>query len=324
MTKFPQAKRISLPGRGGRPGIALAVHEQGSGPAVVLCHGFPELAFSWRHQLPALAEAGFRAIAPDQRGYGGSGRPEKVEDYGLMDLTGDLVGLLDALGIEKAVFLGHDWGGVVAWAMPLVHPERTAGVIGLCTPYRSLSTAAIRAAWKGEDAGHYMLWFQQPGVAEAVLDAQVRLCFEKLMRRNFSPAEMMRRTSPSSPFDMNPFRRLTTVESYGEALLSEEELAVYTETFERTGFGGGINWYRNIDRNDELVPGRGERPLTLPCLMITAEWDFALPPRLAEGMPAVCSDLERHMIPRAGHWVQQEFPDEVNRLVIRWLKRRYL
>ena len=140
MSDFPAARRIRLPDRvtaaGVRePGITLSVHEAGRGPAVVLCHGFPELAYSWRHQIPAIADAGFRAIAPDQRGFGGSDAPESIEAYGMEQLTGDLAGLLEAVGVERAIFVGHDWGGFVAWAMPVLHPGVTAGVIGVNTPY---------------------------------------------------------------------------------------------------------------------------------------------------------------------------------------------
>src|SRR6516162_10714127 len=121
MNRFPAPTAVRLPDVPGRRDIVLSTHALGSGPAVVLCHGFPELAYSWRHQLPALAAAGYRAIAPDQRGYGLTSRPEKVEDYDIAHLTGDLAGLLDALEIKNAIFCGHDWGGLVVWQMPLFH-----------------------------------------------------------------------------------------------------------------------------------------------------------------------------------------------------------
>lgn len=164
------------------------MHELGSGPAVVFCHGFPELAYSWRHQLPAVAAAGFRALAPDQRGYGGSSAPANVGDYGLTELTGDLVGLLDALEIERAIFVGHDWGGFVAWGMPVLHPKRTAGVIGVCTPYMAIPpTSVMRNLANGKDERYYILWFQPPGVAEAVMDPKARLIFDRLMRAPTDP-----------------------------------------------------------------------------------------------------------------------------------------
>lgn len=312
MTGFPSARRIEL------PEITMSVHDAGRGPAVVLCHGFPELAYSWRHQFGPLIEAGFRVIAPDQRGYGASDAPEPIESYDLAHLCGDMTALLDALGIDQAVFAGHDWGGFVAWAMPVLHPERAAGVIGVNTPYMPFPTTRVLRTLVGDDDALYILWFQTPGVAEAVLDAQPGLCFEKLMRKGVAPEQAM-----PSITDANPFRQLQTFEPIGEPLLSAEELDHYARVYARGGFRGGINWYRNVDRNRERWPAIGEAPLDLPCLMITAEWDVALRPALAERMPGRCRDLEMHMIERCGHWTQQEKPAELNRLMIDWLRRRF-
>jgi len=322
--EFPDPKRITLAARGSEPEVTLSVHEHGTGVAVVFSHGFPELAYSWRHQLPALASAGFRAIAPDQRGYGGSVAPAEIERYGITELAGDLVGLLDALGIDKAVFVGHDWGGFVVWAMPVLHPERVLGVVGLCTPYMPMpATEVMRAMVGGEDERFYILWFQQPGVAEESMERQVRLVFDRLMRGGVAPHEMLSRAFVDGKLDMNPFRRIAELDPLGTLVVSEAELEHYTREFERTGFRGGINWYRNIDRNSREHPGIGVVKLDLPCLMLTAEWDAALRPEMAAGMPGLCADLEMHMIPRAGHWVQQEFPNETNALLIDWLTRRF-
>ncbi len=321
---WPDARLVELPARGNRQPVTLAIHELGRGPAVIFCHGFPELAYSWRHQLPAVAAAGFRAIAPDQRGYGESSSPAAVIDYGIAELTGDLVGLLDKLGIERAVFAGHDWGGLVVWAMPVLHPKRTAGVIGVCTPYMQIPpTDVIRAMVNGEDERHYILWFQKPGQAESVMDSRARVIFDRLMRAPLDPAEMARRMMAQGKLDMNPFRRIDELEADTAAIVTAEEMDVYVRAFEKTGFRGGINWYRNIDRNSREFPAIGQARLDLPCLMITAQWDVALPPHLAAGMGALCSDLEMHNIERAGHWVQQEFPEAVNRLITDWLTRRF-
>jgi pimeloyl-ACP methyl ester carboxylesterase len=317
MSAFPEARRVPL-----ATGVSLSVHEAGEGLPVVLCHGFPELAWSWRHQLRALADAGFRAIAPDQRGYGGSDRPEPIEAYDLLHLTDDLAALLDALGIEKAVFAGHDWGGFVAWAMPVRFPERTAGVIGVNTPYVPFpSTDMLRMLAGGQDEKLYILWFQQPGVAEGVMDGQVRLLFERLLVGGITPQDAAARMAEDG-FDANPFRRLPEMEPVGHPIVSAEELDVYVRAFEATGFRGGVNWYRNIDRNKELIPEIGVSALELPCLMVTAEWDMALSPMLASGMPSVCSDLETVMIEKCGHWTQQEMPEELNRILVDWLTRR--
>ena len=165
---WPQGRAVEIAPRGNQPSLNLIVHEIGEGPAVVFCHGFPELAYSWRHQLPAVAAAGFRAIAPDQRGYGDSSAPAAVTDYGLTELTGDLVGLLDALQIERAIFVGHDWGGFVAWAMPVLYPERTAGVIGVCTPYMPMpQTSSMRALVNGKDERSISSGSRNPGAPRA-------------------------------------------------------------------------------------------------------------------------------------------------------------
>jgi pimeloyl-ACP methyl ester carboxylesterase len=334
MTAFPPPRRVSLASRrlaDGRevPPIALSVHEAGRGPAVVLCHGFPELAYSWRHQLPALAEAGFRAIAPDQRGYGGSDRPEPVEAYDVHHLTGDLAGLLDALDLERAVFAGHDWGGLVVWAMAALHPARVAGVVGVNTPNLPRAparpTSLMRAMVGGRDEKMYILWFQEPGVADRVLAESTRLVFEKLMRRGASPSEAAERAARMGfePGDLNPFRRLAEIPDFGAALLSPEELDVYVRTFERTGFTGGIHWYRNFDRNWETAPAVGSTRIEVPCLMVTAEWDPVLRPEMAAGMGALIPDLETVLVPECGPWTQQERPEELNRILVDWLKRKF-
>jgi pimeloyl-ACP methyl ester carboxylesterase len=322
--KWPQGRSVTIAPRTNQPSINLTVHETGEGPAVVFCHGFPELAYSWRHQLPAVAAAGFRAIAPDQRGYADSSAPPAVTDYGLTELTGDMAGLLDALKIERAIFVGHDWGGFVAWAMPLLYPERTAGVVGICTPYMAIPpTSVMRAMVNGKDERMYIVWFQEPGRAESVMDPKARLIFDRLMRAPLSPEESAERAMASGELDMNPFRRIEELQPETEPIVTREELDTYAHAYEKSGFRGGINWYRNIDRNLRDHPEIGVAKLTLPCLMITAEWDGALPPRMAAGMPALCSDLEMHNIERAGHWVQQEFPDAVNQPIVDWLKRRF-
>jgi pimeloyl-ACP methyl ester carboxylesterase len=328
---WPDAVKMQLPERKGAAGntiepIELSVHVAGEGPAIVLSHGFPELAYSWRYQVQPLVEAGFRVIVPDQRGYGASDSPSPIGEYDLEHLTSDLVGILDLLNVETAVYAGHDWGGQVSWAMPVLYPDRTAGSIGVNTPYALFpGTDLLRLAFPNPDK-LYLLWFQEPGVAEGVMDALVRPCFELLMRRAEKPdrESLMEPTAGTTEADANPFIRLSETEPIGKPLLSKEELDTYVRTFEATGFRGGINWYRNLDRNRELFPELGVQKLELPSLMVTAEWDLALRPALAEGMKDLCSDLEIHMIEECGHWTQQEKPDELNALMVDWLKRRYL
>jgi len=304
-------------------GITMAIRDEGTGPAVVFCHGFPELAYSWRHQVPAIAAAGFRAIAPDQRGYGGTDRPADVASYDIHHLTGDLVGMLDALGIERAVFVGHDWGGIVVWYMPLLHRARTAGVIGVNTPYLPrpfASPVAIMRQIYGDN--YYVCHFQQPGVAEAALARDVHRVFTQLMRRGVPIAEAEARLAARGAMP-NIVEMVLEGEPLGAPLLTDAELAPYVETFERTGFTGGINWYRNLDRNWETTPQVEGATIDVPSLMVTAEWDAVLRPELAEPMHALVPDLETHMIAACGHWTPQDKPAELNAVMIDWLRRRF-
>jgi epoxide hydrolase A/B len=301
-------------------GVELSVYEAGTGMPVVFSHGFPELAFSWRHQIRAVAEAGFRAVAPDQRGYGGSSRPGAVRDYDIFHLTGDLVALLDELGEEKAVFVGHDWGGFVVWQMPLLHPERVAGVVGVNTPYfprlPMLPTEVFKMVG-GEN--HYIVWFQTPEVPDRALAENTAVVFEHMLRRGVDPARLRGLGEQASDF----VAAVVNAPVLGEPLLTSEELEVFVSEFERTGFTGGINWYRNFDHNWEQTPEQDGATIDVPAMMVTAEWDPVLTPAMAQLMPSYVADLETHMIHRCGHWTQQEHPDELNRLLVDWLRRRF-
>jgi pimeloyl-ACP methyl ester carboxylesterase len=326
---FPAARRIQLPplrlpDGSTEPGIGLSVHEAGSGTPIVFSHGFPELGYSWRHQFAPLVDAGYRVIAPDQRGYGDSDKPEPIPSYDIHHLCGDLAGLLDAQGIDKAVFVGHDWGGFVVWAMPYLYPDRVAGVVGVNTPLTTRTpmppTQLMRMMVGGKDEKLYILWFQEPGVAEGVMDKEPGLVFQKLLRTGVPMEEVAKRLA--ADFDMNPFRRLAEMEEMGELIGTDAERAHYTEVFTRTGFRGGINWYRNFDRNWETAQEIGAKPIDTPSLMVCAELDPALRPEMAAGMPALCRDLETVTIKGCGHWTQQERPDELNRILIDWLGRK--
>jgi len=320
-------------------GIEMAYYEagpRGEGVPIVLCHGFPELAFSWRHQIKALGEAGRWVIAPDQRGYGLTSRPKDVADYDMEHLTGDLAALLDHLGVEKAIFCGHDWGGIVVWQMPLFHPDRVAGVIGLNTPFMARAPAdpiAIMRARFGEQM--YIVHFQKPGEADAVLDGDVAKAISFFMRRPM-PGTPAASGGLSGSFSGKPdesapastFALIKMVEMYDPAvdprpeLLTKDEMAAFVETFQRTGFTGGINWYRNFTRNWQRSEGV-EQLVRVPGLMVMAEKDAVLPPSAANGMEAYVPDLEKALIEDSGHWTQQEKPDEVNRVILDWLDRRF-
>jgi len=283
-------------------GIELHVAELGSGPPVVLCHGFPELWYSWRHQLPALAGAGYRAIALDMRGYGESSIPTNVEAYDVLTLCDDLLGLLDHLGEERAVFVGHDWGAIVVWQLAVLHPDRLAAVVGMSVPFTPRSPAPIvsmpREA-RGE--GFYIVWFQRPGVADAALSRDVRRTLTT--RETWSPGWPPEEEPPTRP----PW-------------LTEDDLRVYVEAFERTGFSGALNYYRNLDRNWELTAEFAEFRVERPALFITGSRDPVASFLLAEAMDGWVTDLrEKVVLDGAGHWIQQERPSEVNDALLRFL-----
>jgi pimeloyl-ACP methyl ester carboxylesterase len=308
-------------------GLDMAVYEQGEGVPVVLCHGFPEIAFSWRHQLPALAEAGFRAIAPDQRGYGTTGGPkgrDAIPLYDMEHLTADMIGLLDGLGLDRAVFCGHDWGGFVVWQMALRYPERVAGVIGLNTPFMPrgpVDPIAMMRQVYGEDM--YIVFFQEFGVAEALLDRDIA----RSMRFWYRRPRMTLAQYDQLPAEHRRLAFLTGYQAPEESwaaplVMSEAELGIYIRAFEQTGYEGGINWYRNFTRNWQRSAELPTR-IDVPCLMISAADDVVLRPALTNGMEQHIGDLEKHVIADCGHWTQSEQPDALNGLMVDWLRRRF-
>ena len=313
MSALPEPQRINV------GEISLSVHDAGEGPAVVLCHGFPELARSWRYQFKPLIEAGFRVIAADQRGYGASDLPKNVEDYDILHLTGDMANLLGALEIDKAIFVGHDWGGFVAWGMPVLYPERCLGVVGVNTPYTMLPSTDMMKIMFPNPEDFYISWFQQLDAPEAAIKPRTRELFEKIMRRGRKPEQCMGAMKRA-----NPFMDIASIEVSGEALLDDTELDNYTKAFERSGFFGPVSWYRNADRNLKIAPEIGQKELDLPALQIVTDWDPAIPPEGAELSKAKCSDIEVHLIEQCGHWTQCEKPEELSKIMVDWMSKRFL
>ena len=301
-------------------GISMHVAEAGSGFPVVMCHGWPELWFSWRHQLQALGNAGFHAIAPDMRGYGRTDAPKDPREYVMKTLCRDMVGLLDALGIDKAVFVGHDWGGAVLWQMGLRHPERVERLIGLNTPYGpptpgSRTTIALRDAFGLTDRTFYMRYFQTPGVAEAEFEADVRGNLAKI----FMPYTRAEDLWTFATVGGDGSGALTRVPP-GNTFLTAEELDVYAAEFSRTGFTGGFNWYRAADLNADEVGAPMGPMIPIKSMMITAENDLILRPEMAAHMPSLIPGIRMENIRNCAHWTQQERAPEVNALMLDFLK----
>jgi pimeloyl-ACP methyl ester carboxylesterase len=311
-------------------GIHIHIAEQGSGPLVLLCHGFPESWYSWRHQMKALSLAGFHAVAPDMRGYGDTDRPGDIERYTLFHLVGDMIGVLDALGEKKAVIAGHDWGAPVAWHAALMRPDRFRGVIGLSVPYRPRGSVAPTTVMpQTDEAAFYQLYFQTPGVAEAELEADPRVSLRKVL---FSASGDVPRRNPggtSSAAGMVPraggfLTRMLNPDAL-PAWLNDADVDFYVKQYQRSGFRGGLNWYRNIDRNWEMLAPFAGASVTVPALYMAGDLDIVVSfPRMKE----VIADLSRYvpqlrdtiMLPGCGHWTQQERPNEVNDAMIHFLR----
>jgi len=304
--------------------IEMHIAEQGQGKLVILCHGFPESWYSWRHQLSALAEAGFHVVAPDQRGYGQTDRPTAIEDYNIFELVGDIVGLVNALGEEQAFIVGHDWGAVVAWYCALLRPDIFRSLTLLSVPYQPRTWDNIRPteAMKlmAGDQEFYQLNFQEPGKAEAELESDVRTNILSMLYSASGdppPAKRWR-------FLYNKSEKLTN-RSLPDQLptwLTEQDIDFFTSEFERTGFRGGLNWYRNIDRNWELTHFLSGAKIYQPALFVAGEVDAVITmyheafDNLEHNVPNL---KQKVLLPGAGHWIQQERSIEVNKLLIQFL-----
>jgi pimeloyl-ACP methyl ester carboxylesterase len=312
---FPQPRKITA------NGLEMAIYEQGEGPPVILLHGFPETAFSWRHQLPALADAGFRAIAPDQRGYGRTSVPPSVSDYRVSELIADIHGLLDALELESAVFVGHDWGALLLWQMAMLAPERIDRLVILNIPHYPrfpVDPIALMRERFGDD--FYIVNFQDSDEADRVFEADTRRFINRLMRINQVTREEFEKLPPEHRI-VSLIRTVQSRHASGDPLLNEGELKYYADAFVRSGLTGPINWYRNWTHNWQQLEGVNQQ-IDIPTLFIGAVDDVLIDPQYIEGMKSLVSDLTVHMLDDCGHWTQQEKPDDVNRLMIEWLVQR--
>lgn len=317
---MPPARRIDV------GAVSLSVHLDGpeDGVPVVLLHGWPELAYSWKRQIPVLAEAGFRVIAPDMRGYGRSDAPHEIAAYGVDALIGDLTGLLDALGHDQAVMVGHDWGGIFMWHAACLVPERFLGAVGVNTPHLPRGAKPPTEVFR-EMAGeeHYIVRLQDEAMDAAFAGREADFfAFTFAAPPPASNLDTLPASIAHLPKRFERFVERGGLQSEDQCVLTPQERAVYAEAYRKSGFRGGFNYYRNFDANWDRMAGVDHR-LAMPCLMISAECDLMLPPKLTMWMPALCADLERHVIEDVGHWTQAEAPGELNGFLEEWLVRKF-
>ncbi len=301
-------------------GVKLHIAEAGSGPLVLLVHGWPELWYSWRHQLPALADAGFHAVAPDVRGYGQSDLPQPIEAYSLKSMLPDFTGILDALGEKTAVIVGHDWGAALAWNSAALYPERYRAVVGMSVPHLGRAPMAPTAMLKAlfQDNWFYILYFQGPGVAESEFEADVKRTMRTILAgiagfdTQAAPVIAKKKgdaflTGIAAPKDLPDW-------------LTEADIDYFASQFEKTGFRGGLNRYRNMDRDWEQLPELGEKKIEQPALFITGDKDPVKSFAPADAMKAMVPGLKEMIEIPGGHWIQQEQPEKVNAALIGFLK----
>ena len=313
-------------------GIRIHLAEAGEGPLVLFCHGWPESWYSWRWQLEALAEAGFHAVAPDMRGYGQTDRPEAIDSYTLLHLVGDVIGIVDALAVDRAAIVGHDWGAPVAWQAALLRPDRFRGVAGLSVPplrrgfgLRTSTMPQTEKSW------FYQLYFQTPGVAEAELERDPRATIRRLLYS--ASGDVPRRSALDAPGDAAPgmvprdggFLTRSIDPPTLPAWLTEADIDVFAGEFAQAGFRGGLNWYRNIDRNWELLAPFDGLSLTVPALYVVGDRDLVAGFR---GVDKILKNLRKFaplarpplILPGCGHWTQQERPQAVNAALLQFLR----
>lgn len=305
-------------------GITMRCAVAGEGPLVVLVHGWPELWYSWRHQIKPIADAGFRVVAPDVRGYGGTDKPEPVEAYALTHIMDDLIGLIDAFDAEKAILIGHDWGAPICWNTAALHPTRVAAVAGLSVPYRERQAVSQIDLWRKlyKDKFFYQLYFQDEGVVEREVEADMRLSLRKIYYSISGDAPNL-----DSWLDREPsgglLDSMTDPDPF-PSWMTAADLDYFVENFEAGGFRGPINRYRNQERDFEMLPMMGAAPVNQPSCFIGGAKDVVR--RFVPGRDVYadvtdhCTDMRfAEVIEGAGYWVQQEAPETVNQLLLRFL-----
>ncbi len=303
-------------------GITLRVAVEGHGPLMILVHGWPELWYSWRHQIKPLAQAGYRVVALDQRGYGGSDKPHAVEAYDMAVLMADVVGLIDAFGADKAILVGHDWGAPIVWNTAALHPDRVAAVVGMSVPYRRRGRTSHLAFWRKVNL-FYQLYFQDEGVAEAELERDIRTSLRKLYFAASGDA-------PSADGWFNGAADGGLLRAFVDpdpfpAWMSDADFDYLVSNFEAGGFRGPLNRYRNQERDFEVLPEMGVALVTQPSAFIAGSQDFVrrFVPNLDayEDVSSLCTDFRgKTIVDGVGHWVQQEAPGAVNAALLAFLE----
>ncbi|MGH1470329.1 MAG: alpha/beta fold hydrolase [Cellvibrionaceae bacterium] len=306
-------------------GITMRIAEMGEGPLVILVHGWPESWYSWRHQLKALADAGYHAVAPDMRGYGKTDKPKDVEAYDIKHLTADIAGIVDAMGEESAILIGHDWGSIVTWNSMLLYPEKFSALVSMSVPYSGRSPIspldAMRKVYK--DNFFYILYFQEWNVAEREFDNDPRGVLSRLYTSPDTPRKAPQITDRKRIAGGFIPRRGEPTEI--PSWLTKEDLDFYVNEFSEAGFRGGINYYRNFHRNWEITPELSGAKIEAPVIFLAGELDGVIRRASAEQLeksmkPVVPNLKEVILIPDTGHWIQQERPEETNKVILDFLK----
>lgn len=313
-------------------GIALAVYEDH--PAadahpypVILCHGMPELAYSWRHQFAPLVAAGFHVIAPDMRGVGRSQVLPDRSDYTLQKRLADMVGILDAFGYEKGIFIGHDFGGTVVWGMGIYHPDRVAGLCACNSPFADMPMDPLALYESLYGPTNYFAYFQTQACEDKFNEDPART-FRFYLRRDVGQGTNLSRSRQHDAESIGHVHWIHDDESTwpGELLLGDEEMRVYADAYARTGFGPALNWYRCLPLDyqyQQTALPEGLPMITVPVLAVGSALDFIAAYEFYELLENYCSDWEQTLIPDAGHWTQQENPAALNQVLVGWLQRRF-